>query len=61
MADEQFLQEGLRIHNEYRRKHGVPDMRLNREVRYEIITGKENFASCFVWVWNLVAPIEGGT
>jgi len=20
-----------------------------------------NFAFCFVWVWNLVAPTEGGT
>jgi hypothetical protein len=22
---------------------------------------KYNFASCFIWVWNLVAYIEGGT
>jgi len=22
---------------------------------------KYNFAFCFVWVWNLVADIEGGT
>jgi hypothetical protein len=34
MASEEFIQQGLRVHNEYRRKHGVPDMRLNREVRY---------------------------
>jgi len=50
MADEEFREEGLRVHNEYRRKHGVPDLSLSSEVRYEIITGKENFASCFVWV-----------
>jgi hypothetical protein len=36
MADEQFAQDGLRVHNEYRRRHGVPDLRLNREVRYEL-------------------------
>lgn len=32
MADEEFAQEGLRVHNEYRRKHGVPDLKLNRQL-----------------------------
>ncbi|XP_067001116.2 uncharacterized protein [Anabrus simplex] len=30
--DEEFAQEGVRIHNEYRRKHGVPDLKLNKQL-----------------------------
>ena len=29
--EEDFAMEGLRIHNDYRRKHGVPDLKLSRE------------------------------
>ncbi|XP_045465180.1 uncharacterized protein LOC123674262 isoform X2 [Harmonia axyridis] len=28
----QFALEGLKVHNEYRRKHGVPEMKLNKEM-----------------------------
>ncbi|XP_063240497.1 uncharacterized protein LOC134541189 isoform X2 [Bacillus rossius redtenbacheri] len=28
-AEESFEEEGLRVHNEYRRKHGVPDLKMN--------------------------------
>jgi uncharacterized protein YkwD len=28
----QFALEGLKVHNEYRRKHGVPELKLNKEV-----------------------------
>jgi uncharacterized protein YkwD len=31
--EEEFAKEGLRIHNEYRRKHGVPDLKLSKSVR----------------------------
>ncbi|XP_049857672.1 uncharacterized protein LOC126340742 isoform X2 [Schistocerca gregaria] len=31
-SDEDFAEEGLRIHNEYRRKHGVPDLKLSKEL-----------------------------
>lgn len=31
--EETFKQQALKIHNEYRRKHGVPDLKLNQEVR----------------------------
>jgi uncharacterized protein YkwD len=31
--EEEFAKEGLRVHNEYRRKHGVPDLKLNELVR----------------------------
>jgi uncharacterized protein YkwD len=34
--DEEFAKEGLRIHNEYRRKHGVPDLKLSESVRQNI-------------------------
>ncbi|KAL3285339.1 hypothetical protein HHI36_019447 [Cryptolaemus montrouzieri] len=27
-----FALEGLKVHNEYRRKHGVPEMKLNKEI-----------------------------
>jgi len=47
MADEQFAQDGLRAHNEYRRKHGVPDLTLSREVRYEINYSQRKFFFLF--------------
>jgi len=47
MADEQFAQEGLRVHNEYRRRHGVPDLRLSKEVRYEINYWQRKFCLLF--------------
>lgn len=28
-----FAMEGLKVHNEYRKKHGVPEMKLNKEVK----------------------------
>ncbi|XP_044269926.1 uncharacterized protein LOC123014738 isoform X4 [Tribolium madens] len=28
----QFALDGLKVHNEYRRKHGVPDLKLNKEL-----------------------------
>jgi uncharacterized protein YkwD len=28
----QFALEGLKVHNEYRRKHGVPELKLNKEM-----------------------------
>lgn len=28
----QFAIDGLKVHNEYRKKHGVPDLKLNKEV-----------------------------
>ncbi|XP_046385185.1 repressed by EFG1 protein 1-like [Ischnura elegans] len=31
-VDEEFAKEGLRHHNEYRRKHGVPDLKLSSEL-----------------------------
>ncbi|XP_050302498.1 uncharacterized protein LOC126740500 isoform X3 [Anthonomus grandis grandis] len=31
LADE-FAREALKVHNEYRRKHGVPDIKLSREI-----------------------------
>jgi uncharacterized protein YkwD len=31
--EEEFAKEGLRVHNEYRRKHGVPDLKLSESVR----------------------------
>jgi uncharacterized protein YkwD len=37
--EEEFAREGLRIHNEYRRKHGVPDLKLSKSVRF--IAGTE--------------------
>jgi hypothetical protein len=42
-SDDEFAQEGLRVHNEYRRRHGVPDLKLNREVRYRINLRRRNF------------------
>ncbi|PSN37032.1 hypothetical protein C0J52_17650 [Blattella germanica] len=30
--EEDFTKEGLRIHNEYRRKHGVPELKLSKEL-----------------------------
>lgn len=30
--EEEFAKEGLRIHNEYRRKHGVPDLKLSKSL-----------------------------
>jgi hypothetical protein len=32
-----------------------------RSTEYEMYVKNYNFACCFVWVWNLVAHIEGGT
>jgi len=30
--EEEFAKEGLRVHNEYRRKHGVPDLKLSESL-----------------------------
>jgi len=38
----------------------IPPFKL--ELKFHIyIKQVHNFACCFVWVWNLVAHIEGGT
>ena len=33
----QYALDGLKVHNEYRRKHGVPDLKLNKEVSAGLI------------------------
>nr|CAD7600138.1 unnamed protein product [Timema genevievae] len=30
-SDKSFEEEGLRVHNEYRRKHGVPELKINKQ------------------------------
>lgn len=44
--EEEFAKEGLRVHNEYRRKHGVPDLKLSESVRQIINCSTQIMLTC---------------
>lgn len=51
---EQFALDGLKAHNEYRKKHGIPELRLNKKVRHI----KQNFLVYSLPVGIIIKQVE---